>query len=105
MVRCWFRSDKEYELVMGTRFAVEKWNGHKWIVFPGFRNQVVLDMLLGVLTSKESAELGYDYCVSCLADGAREKGKYRMVIEIEVYQSDDYSLEKDFKAFAAFTVE
>jgi len=104
--RCWFRSDTgEYELTMGTRFAVEKWNGDKWVVFPAFRQQVVLETLLGTLVSKEPAEVAFDFCVSCLADGAKEKGRYRMVIEIEVFQSEDYNLAKAFKAFAEFAVE
>jgi len=103
-VRCRFQNNTKYRLPLGTRFSVEKWNGNKWVFQPYIKHLAFPDLLIHTLSPKESVDLDHDYRLSkCLADGAKEKGKYRLVVDIDVWI--DYKLEKKFKAFAEFAVE
>jgi len=103
-VRCRFQNNTKYRLPLGTQFSIEKWDGNKWVFQPYIKHLVFPDLLLHTLSPKESVDLDHDYRLSkCLPDGAKEKGKYRMVVDIDVWM--DYKLEKQFKTFAEFTVE
>jgi len=104
IVRCRFRNNTQYDIPLGPHFTVEKWDGDTWILLPFVKNLVFPDLLMHTLPPGESIDFDHDYRLSmCLADGAKEKGKYRMVVEIDVWI--DYKLEKKFKTFAEFTVE
>jgi len=100
MIKCVLRNDTEYELSFGSKYAVERWDGKRWILLPFVSNLVITDELYGMSPKGGIDEV--DHCLSkCLVDGAQERGRHRITIGVGL----SHEIEAKFRVSAEFTVE
>jgi len=98
-IKCVLWNNTEHELGFSSKFSVEKWNGSRWVLLPFVRNFVFTEPLYSLSPQGGINEVDHD--LLNLADGAKEKGKYRLTVEV----SKGHRLEEDFRVFAEFTVK
>jgi len=100
MIKCVLRNDTEYELSFGSKYAVERWDGKRWVLLPFISNFLITDELYGM--SPKGGIDGMDLCLSkCLVDGAQERGRHRLTIGVGL----SHEIEAKFRVSAEFTVE